>query len=114
MPNTQGYKYCKPFTANIDSDYYEWAYNYYKRDLSNCFNYEIGAAFGGSCEMGKRYHDVWQKSIPSEFFPSCGKDVLYDQDRYQANLENNYIFLYVFSPKIIASIILLFGILLLK
>ena len=100
--------------ANIDSDYYEWAYNYFKRDLRNCFSYEIGAAFGGSCEMGTRYHDLWERSIPSELIPSCGRDVLFDEERYENTLANDLIYLYVFSSRMIASVIFLCGILLIK
>eukprot|EP00828_Plagiopyla_frontata_P034077 TRINITY_DN442_c0_g1_i4.p1 TRINITY_DN442_c0_g1~~TRINITY_DN442_c0_g1_i4.p1 ORF type:complete len:480 (-),score=66.74 TRINITY_DN442_c0_g1_i4:63-1502(-) len=113
-PNIQGQKYCAAFMANIDSDYYEWAYNYFKRDLSNCFSYEIGAAFGGSCEMGTRYHDLWERSIPSELIPSCGRDVLFDEERYENTLANDLIYLYVFSSRMIASVIFLCGILLIK
>lgn len=114
IPNTQGYKYCSPFFADIDDGYYDWLHNYYSRDLNNCFSYEIGAAYGGSCELGKRYYDIWSRIIENDYFPSCARDVLFDENRYEDTLENDLIYLYVFSSRMAAFIAVLLGVLLIQ
>lgn len=82
FPNTKGNQYCSVFPANIDNDYFTWLTNYYARDLSQCFSYELGSNYGTGCSLGHRYLDLWYRSIPSEYFPSCGRDILYSEFRY--------------------------------
>ena len=93
------------FAADIDSDYYNYMYTYYSRNLSDCYAYEIGNNYGGACGVEDKYLDYWAHSIPSEYFPSCGKDILYDSSRYYDNeykdliyCYGDSIYLYIFLP----------------